>query len=257
LILPETNQNKGKELTITVVQGGDWGSFIARAMATFYPTHVKAVHLNFIPMPPPYPWKHPLLFLQTLLTLPFSATERAKVSVLRAYLDDGSGYAKQQDTRPQTLGYALHDSPVGLLAWVYEKLQAWSDSYAWTDDEVLQWVSIYLFSRAGPAASLRIYYESTHPVKPQDGGKMISRDQTVYDPLPSSVKIAVANFPKEILQSPSSWIQAAGNVVRETTFDRGGHFAAWEVPALLAQDVKAFVSKAGEGYGAVSGKDGY
>jgi hypothetical protein len=227
-------------------------------MATFYPTHVKAVHLNFIPMPPPYPWKHPLLFLQTLLTLPFSATERAKVSMLRTYLDDGSGYSKQQDTRPQTLGYALHDSPVGLLAWVYEKLQAWSDSYAWTDDEVLQWVSIYLFSRAGPAASLRIYYESTHPVRPQENdGKMISRDQTVYDPLPSSVKIAVANFPKEIIQSPSSWIQAAGNVVRETSFDRGGHFAAWEVPALLAHDVKAFMSKAGEGYGVVSGKDGY
>lgn len=226
-------------------------------MATFYPTHVKAIHLNFVAVPPPYPWKHPLLFLQTLLTLPFSASERAKIGVLRAYLDDGSGYAKQQDTRPQTLGYALHDSPVGLLAWVYEKLQAWSDSYAWTDDEILQWVSIYVFSRAGPAASLRIYYESTHPVAPHEGGMMISRDQTVFDALPASVKIAVANFPKEIIQAPSSWVQGAGNVVRETTFDQGGHFAAWEVPALLAQDVKAFMSKAGEAYGAVSGKDGY
>jgi hypothetical protein len=65
-------------------------------------------------------------------------------------------------TKPQTVGYALADSPVALLAWIYEKLHDWTDSYPWTDDEILTWVSIYWFSRAGPAASIRIYYEATH-----------------------------------------------------------------------------------------------
>lgn len=67
-----------------------------------------------------------------------------------------------QATKPQTLAYGLHDSPVGLLAWIYEKLHDWTDNDPWTDDEVLTWVSIYQISTAGPGAALRIYYESTH-----------------------------------------------------------------------------------------------
>lgn len=65
-------------------------------------------------------------------------------------------------TKPQTVGYALADSPVALLAWIYEKLHDWTDSYPWTDDEILTWISIYWFSQAGAAASLRIYFEATH-----------------------------------------------------------------------------------------------
>ncbi|KAH8693620.1 epoxide hydrolase [Talaromyces proteolyticus] len=238
-----------------VVQGGDWGSFIARAMGTLYPNHVKAIHLNFIAITPPYPWRNPLLFLRTLFTFPFSRDQKLKIAVTQNYIGEGNGYAKQQDTRPQTLGYSLSDSPVGLLAWIYDKLHTWTDSYPWTDDEILQWVSIYAFSRAGPAASLRIYYESMHPLKSDPAN--LSRDEVISRPLPSSVKVAMANFPKEILQFPTSWIQAAGNVVRETDYDKGGHFAAWEVPELLVQDVKAFLAKSGAGYGAVSGQDGY
>jgi hypothetical protein len=80
----------------------------------------------------------------------------------------------EQASKPQTLAYALNDSPVALLAWIYEKLHDWTDSYPWTDDEIFTWVSIYQFSRAGPGAAHRIYYEVTH-TKP--GPKTITRDQ--------------------------------------------------------------------------------
>lgn len=240
----------------TVLQGGDWGAIIARAMAKLYPDHVKAAHLNFIPQAPPYPWRNPILFLQSLLTLPFSREDRAKLAVTQDYLAEGSGYMKQQDTRPQTLGYGLHDSPVGLLAWIYEKLHAWTDSYPWTDDEVLSWVCIYLFSRAGPAASLRIYYESTHPSKSLPGA--MSRTDVLSSYAPSQVKMAVAHFPREILILPMIWNRAIGNVVRETDLEKGGHFGAWEVPEILARDLKAFLGReAGQAYGVVTGRDGY
>lgn len=72
------------------------------------------------------------------------------------------GYFNEQSTKPQTIGYALADSPVALLAWIYEKLHDWTDDYPWTEDEILTWVSIYWFSTAGPAASVRIYYEASH-----------------------------------------------------------------------------------------------
>jgi hypothetical protein len=68
----------------------------------------------------------------------------------------------EQATKPQTLAYALNDSPVALLAWIYEKLHDWTDNYPWTDDEIFTWVSIYAFSRAGPGAAHRIYYEVSH-----------------------------------------------------------------------------------------------
>lgn len=108
----------------SVIQGGDWGSFIARLMAKMYPDRVKAVHLNFLLVPPPYPWKSPVGFIKTLLTLPFSSKDRAKLAHTQKYLDEGNGYLKQQDSHPQTLGYSLQDSPVGLLAWIYDKLHS-------------------------------------------------------------------------------------------------------------------------------------
>jgi hypothetical protein len=74
--------------------------------------------------------------------------------------ENGMGYFQLQTTKPQTVAYFLADSPVGLLAWIYEKLHDWTDDYRWTDEEICTWVTIYWFSRAGPAASVRIYYES-------------------------------------------------------------------------------------------------
>lgn len=169
-------------------------------------------------------------------------------------MGEGSGYMRLQGTFPQTLGYALHDSPVGLLAWIFEKLHLWTDDYPWTDDEILSWVSIYAFSRAGPAASLRIYHQTLHqpPAATTNsdlgediGIKWLSRDTVVSSRLPDSVKVAVANFPKELIQIPSTWLRAIGNIVQITEFSKGGHFAAWEAPESSVQDLRTFMGKVG------------
>jgi pimeloyl-ACP methyl ester carboxylesterase len=224
---------------------------ISRTMGLLFPDNVKASHLNLVGPNPPWPWKHPIVFLQSLSIL-FSASERAKLSKLRSYLKEGSGYVLEQDTKPQTVGYALQDSPVALLGWVYEKLHDWTDNYPWTDDEILTWISIYWFSTAGPAASARIYHESSHP--PAGG---VHRSQALGGYVPK-VKFAVAAFPGEPIRVPTAWGRAIGNVVRESEFESGGHFAAWEKPEELAADLKALFSKEkGEAFAVVQGRDGY
>ncbi|GLI77584.1 hypothetical protein PoHVEF18_005875 [Penicillium ochrochloron] len=249
-----------------VIQGGDWGSMIARAMAQLYAKHIQAIHLNFIPVIPPYPWRSPLRFIQSLASVPFSAKDRAYIARTMDYLTRGNAYMKQQESRPESLGYGLHDSPVALLAWIYDKLHIWSDDYQWTDEEILTWVSIYYFSRAGPAASIRIYYEASakKPETTRFTGKQdeqvenwITLEQVLGAHAPPNVRFAVAQFKEEIIMWPMAWYHAIGNVVKEKEFDRGGHFAAWEVPELLAGDLKEFFGRDGAAYEAVQGKDGY
>lgn len=169
------------------------------------------------------------------------------------YVTRGNAYFREQETSPQTLGYALHDSPVGLVAWIYEKLHIWTDNYSWTDDEILTWVSIYQFSTAGPAASVRIYHEAPRKPSPSD----VSLSEIMGARAPTTVRFAVAQFSRELIKMPWSWYRSAGTIVREREYEKGGHFAAWEVPQLLAYDVKGFLGKQGEAYGIVSGKDGY
>lgn len=100
----------------------------------------------------------------------FTPSEKQGLERSKWFEQSGSGYFRLQASKPQTIGYALADSPVGLLAWMYEKLHDWTDEYPWTKDEILTWVSIYWFSTAGPAASLRIYYEAMHSEKFRIGG---------------------------------------------------------------------------------------
>lgn len=196
----------------------------------------------------PMPWQNPLFFIQDLLPIPFSPDRKAYLSSVFNYITKGSGYMIQQSTRPQTLGYALHDSPVALLAWIYDKLHLWTDNYPWTDDEILTWVTIYLFSAAGPAASTRIYYETG-----EDG----SLSASMSIPAPASVKIGVAQFKNELMRYPMSWTKLLGSTVRATEYPRGGHFAAWEVPDLLVGDVREFFGKGGPAFGVVSGRNGF
>lgn len=226
-------------------------------MAQRYPDHAKAVHINFFPVMPPFPWRNPLLFLQSLLTIPFSTKDKAHLASSKQYLLEGSGYYREQETCPQTLGYALHDSPVALLAWIYEKLHAWTDNYSWTDDEILTWVSIYQFSTAGPAASVRIYYEAGRKDSPHPASPGLTAADVVSSPAPHGVQFAVAQFRRELFRVPLSWRWLVGNVVRAKEYDCGGHFAAWEVPELLASDVKAFLGRNSQAYGTVSGKSGF
>ncbi|KAE9390436.1 alpha/beta-hydrolase [Gymnopus androsaceus JB14] len=221
-----------------VTQGGDWGSavsYITREIASRYGgEHAKAWHTNS----------------------PFSCTPYELEGLSRMEISFQSGYFKQQSTKPQTLGYSLADSPVGLLAWIYEKLVGWSDSYPWTDDEVLTWVSIYWFSRAGPTASLRIYYEV------MNSGQGFDSQSTV-----PKIPMGCSLFPKELewdskkythlLTHLHSWYPRIGNVVFEAEHDSGGHFAAYEKPELLVGDLQKMFGKGGPAFGVVSGRNGY
>lgn len=170
----------------------------------------------------------------------FSYTEFEMKGIERtkSFQKEGRGYNLLQSTKPSTLGFALADSPVALLAWVYEKLHDWTDSYPWTDDEILTWISIYQFSTAGPAASVRIYYENTHSQqdKVQKG--------TEYVP---QVQLGLSYFPKDLCVPPRTWGRALGPVVFEKDHEDGGHFAAYERPEALSDDLREMF---GEGGGA-------
>lgn len=132
------------------------------------------------------------------------------------------GYNYEQSTKPQTLAYALNDSPVALLAWIYEKLHDWTDSYPWTDDAIFTWISIYQFSRAGPGAAHRIYYETMHTDPKKD---VESNRDCTYDAMKAfnpNVPLGLAYNPKDLYVIPSSWGKTLGNVVYEVRNDHGG-----------------------------------
>ena len=164
----------------------------------------------------PPSFNQPLLLLSHFLSyLPFLGyTSREKDNLARtlSFFKSGNGYFAVQSTKPQTLGYGLADSPVGLLAWIYEKLVGWTDAYPWEDDEgefstrvlsdaycvhpiVLTWISVYQFSRAGPTASLRIYYE-------------ILRGDTsaITAPVSTSLPVGYSHFPKELISFPRRYV---------------------------------------------------
>jgi pimeloyl-ACP methyl ester carboxylesterase len=130
----------------------------------------------------------------------------------------------------------MADSPIALLAWVYEKLHDWTDEYPWTDDEILTWVSIYQFSKAGPASSLTIYYEVLK----------IQRDELVktmeYIP---KVPLGLSFYPKDVLTPPTSWGKRLGPVVHEVVHDSGGHFASYECPEQFAGDLRDMFGREG------------
>lgn len=210
-------------------------------MGALYPDHVLASHLNMVSGQPPSWRSNPLLALQHAFT-PYTLREQHGLARTQWFFKKGNGYHKQQRTKPQTLGYSLADSPVGLLAWIYEKLHDWTDSYPWTDDEILTWVSIYWFSTAGPAASLRIYFEV------EQGG---------IEPCNTRAKLGLAYFPREIVVIPKIWGRAMGPVIYESDHDSGGHFATWEKPEAIAKDLKSMFRKGGPVYGLLPGLDGY
>jgi hypothetical protein len=220
---------------------------ISRTMGHLYPEHCKASHVNMLPFGPPQRNKNPLLALLAAVG-GLSAREKEALETVKRFAQEGSAYYLEQSTKPQTLGYALVDSPVALLAWIYEKLFAWTDDYPWIDEEVLTWISLYWFSSAGASASIRIYYEFAHDLK---------------FPLPRSngwipgVKYGIASFPKEVVAAPRLWARAMGNIVHESESDRGGHFAAWEKPDFIVGDLRQMFGKGGGAYAVVKGKEGY
>jgi len=199
-------------------QGGDWGSTISRELGLIVPGHLIGVHLNML--------------LPRVRDEPADLTgeERARLQAFRRFRSTGSGYYAIQSTRPQTLAYGLTDSPAGQLAWIAEKFGEWTDDgppdEAVGRDRLLTNVTLYwLTGTAGSSA--RLYYEA-------------GRSGDWGPPKPSAVPTGVAVFPREIAPPIRRFAEQSNNIVHWAEFDRGGHFAAMEVPDLLVGDVREF-----------------
>ncbi|KAJ6563938.1 Alpha/Beta hydrolase protein [Mycena capillaripes] len=222
-----------------VTQGGDLGFPITCRIAKLYGgKHVKAWHTNMPIGAPP----------ETGTTPALTAKEEERLVKNAAFFQRGTGYLRQQMTQPQTLGYSLADSPAGLLAWIYEKMVNWSDDYPWSDDEVLTWISIYWFSRAGPTASLRVYFEAEN--------HNFEAIFAVSHPTPT-IPLGISHFVKDTIGFPKSWTRVIGNVVFDGEHESGGHFAAYERPQDIVNDLRKMFAKDGPVFGAVPGKSGY
>ena len=202
-------------------QGGDWGSMISTQLALVDPEHLVGLHLNMIVAPPP-------------ADLDFENLREDEQSALASYdyyARVDSGYSKIQGTKPQTVGYALDDSPAGLAAWIVEKFRTWSDcdgdvERRFTKDQLLDNVMLYWLTGTAHSAG-RLYYEAE-----QTAGFVPDRRV--------EVPVGFAAFPKEIIRSPRHWAETRYDVRRWTEMPRGGHFAAFEEPRLLVDDVRAF-----------------
>ncbi|KAH7130052.1 Alpha/Beta hydrolase protein [Dendryphion nanum] len=232
-----------------VTQGGDWGFSITRTIGQLYPTHVGASHINIIPAYPPSP-KSPLSFLKFLskyfLSL-YSAAEFAGLERTQDYQKKQAAYYEVQSKNPMTIGYALADSPVATLAWIYEKLVIWTDGYEWGEEEVCTWMSVYWFATAGPASSVRIYHESTKESSNAFESSMVFN---------KNIPLGLSYFPREVCLLPEDWAHSLGPIVYSKRHDKGGHFAAYEVPEKLVGDLRIMFGKGGPAFGVVEGRDG-
>jgi pimeloyl-ACP methyl ester carboxylesterase len=199
-------------------QGGDWGAAVTTQIGR-NGGRCAGIHLNMPLAQPPGSLDNP--------------TDEEKEALARVghYRKWDNAYAKQQSTRPQTVGYGLVDSPVGQLAWIVEKFWSWTDcdghpEKVLTRDELLDNVMLYWVT-ASAASSARLYWESF---------RVFGEGERRRVELPTGV----ASFPKEILRAPRSWCEANYNITHWTTMPRGGHFAAFEQPELFVDDVSAF-----------------
>jgi pimeloyl-ACP methyl ester carboxylesterase len=206
------------------VQGGDWGSWISTAVGLRHPRRVKGVHLNYISMgfrPDLGPG-----------TPPLTDEENHYLDRTAQWRDAEGAYFAIQSTKPQTLAYGLTDSPIGLAAWLIEKFQRWSDcenepSQAFTLDELITNIMIYWLTNTAHS-SIRFYSEARAAPLHLNPGERVTPP------------CGIVRLPRELPMPPRSWAERAFNVVHWTTLPRGGHFAAMEVPDLLAEDIRKF-----------------
>jgi len=204
------------------VQGGDWGSIISTQVAARDSAHVAGMHINMCFGGAP---------AGADAEAGLTDAERARLKVRQTFQNEETGYQQIQGTKPQTIGIALNDSPVGLAAWIVEKFRTWCDcdghpETIFTRDELLTNITLYWVTQTA-ASSARIYYESRHPTSPPVPGKI-------------AVPMACADFPEEIIWSPRRWLESRYDIRRWTMMPKGGHFAAMEQPQLLVDDVRAF-----------------
>jgi len=211
-----------------VSQGGDCGSVISQRMALQKVPGLLGIHLNM-------PAVVPADIAHTLAAgdpppLGLSGKERAAFDQLEAFYRDTAAYAAMMNTRPQTIGYSLVDSPVGMAAWMYEKISQWTYSDGQPErvlgrDAILDDMSLYWLTGTGASAA-RIYWE--------DHSNNFNARGVIDLP------VAVSVFPGEIFRAPRSWAERCyANLFYFNEASDGGHFAAWEQPALFAREVRA------------------
>lgn len=202
-------------------QGGDWGSAITASLGAQDPEHCAGIHITLAFGTRPLVEGEP------------TREEERALAAIKHYRDWDSGYSNQQSTRPQTLAYALTDSPAGQAAWILEKFWAWTDcdghpENIFSKDELLDNVTLYWVT-ATAGSSARLYWESFGPRRAA---------RTV------SVPTGVAVFPKEIVPPVRRWMEPGfTNIVHWSEMQKGGHFAAFEQPELFVGDVRACFRK--------------
>ena len=205
-----------------LAQGGDWGGAVCSWLGFDHAPACMAIHINILTM------RHP------------DGPQTPEEEAWEAKFDQDQimqdGYRTQQATRPQTLSYAMMDSPVGIAAWIVEKFHDWSDvevgeiEAAHSKDELLTNIMIYITTRTFNTASW-IYYG-----RREEGGRVISQEGKRVE-----VPTGCAVFPAEMLNwPPRSYVERIYNVKHWTEMSRGGHFAAMEEPELLLKDIRIF-----------------
>ena len=213
-----------------VSQGGDWGAIISDALGRQAPDGLLAIHVNRIERATTFPPDA----AQSLMSgdpAPdtMSAEEKVVFDEARDFLNNGFGYAAIMGTRPETIGYSLADSPVGLAAWLYDKIADWvytrgEPEAALGKDALLDNITLYWLTNTGPSSG-RIYWENS-----ASGAKLS----------PVRIPVAVTVFPGEVYKPPKSWLSRAyPNLIYFNRAEKGGHFAAWEEPTIFSEELRA------------------
>lgn len=203
-------------------QGGDWGSFVVSRLGQAHPQRMIGIHLNLLP-----------LRRDARMVADPTPEERRYLDELTHWLKEETGYQWIQGTRPQTLAFALTDSPSGLAAWIVEKFRAWSDcggelETVFTKDRLLANIAFYWFTGA-IGSSFWPYYARLHGPWPIAEGATID------------VPTGYAEFPREILRPPRSLAERVYTDIRRwSVMTKGGHFAAMEQPEALARELREF-----------------
>ncbi|HET6186772.1 MAG TPA: alpha/beta hydrolase, partial [Trebonia sp.] len=197
-------------------QGGDWGAVVTTALGAMQPEGLLGIHLNT-------QYAFPAQIPDAL-----SPQQRHAVETLALYAGDLGGANHLQGTKPETVGFALADSPAGQAAWIYDKFQSKTDNHglaedALSRDDMLDAISLYWLTNSA-ASSARIYWEN--------------KSVTFAGPK-LTLPVAVTVFPRDIPRLPRSWIEDAySNLIHYGEADKGGHFAALEQPEILISEIR-------------------
>lgn len=212
-----------------VSQGGDWGAIISDALGRQAPQGLLGIHVNRVERAATFP-QDAAQALMNGTPAPDSLSPEEKVifNEARDFLNNGFGYAAIMGTRPETIGYGLADSPVGLAAWLYDKIADWvfargDPEKALGKDAILDNITLYWLTNTGPSSG-RIYWENV--------GAMAKLT-------PIKVPVAVTVFPGEVYKPPKKWLSKAyPELVYYNRVAKGGHFAAWEEPELFSEEIR-------------------